>query len=128
MSFRPSLPKMASTVARSELTEQFIVALPGASALRFFPPITCPLFSLRQRAFGLRRYAQISEARYSSSAGQRAFGFFRQRCSEPRANICDSPGSSLLLIAGRRAWGTCGRLGLGPIVSAANVARMEVLP
>src|SRR6266446_137206 len=63
MSFRPSIPRlrMASTVARSELSEQFIVALPGASALRFFPPITCPLFSLRQRAIGLRRYAQISE-------------------------------------------------------------------
>jgi hypothetical protein len=39
---------MASTVAMSELGEQFIVALPGASALRFFPLITCPLFSLRQ--------------------------------------------------------------------------------
>jgi hypothetical protein len=30
---------MASTVALSELSEQFIVALPGTSELRLFPPM-----------------------------------------------------------------------------------------
>ena len=43
---------MASTVARSELSEQFIVALPGASALRFFPPITCRFFRYAREQSG----------------------------------------------------------------------------
>ena len=70
------------------MSEHFIVALPGASALPFFPPITYPLFSLRPRAIGLRRYPQISEARYYSSAGQRDLGFFPRCCSFTPACSC----------------------------------------
>jgi hypothetical protein len=54
MSFRQEAPrlKIASTVARSELSEQSVVAVPGAPALRFFPPIMSRPFSLCQRAIG----------------------------------------------------------------------------
>jgi len=89
VSFRPSVPrlKMASTVARSELSEQFIVALPGASALRSHPS-RVPFFLYAREQSGSDGVRKSQRLAILQVADQRAFGFFPLCCSFAPACSC----------------------------------------